>query len=108
MNTQFLTRAVNTTQLIGAVLLAGWMGLATAGDITPKMQIKIDAYKKQAATWAANPAVIKAVKDGNAQGAIPIGNHFSLHPGGYLGCYHCVIVGFPPDFTASLALGISL
>ena len=71
MHTQFLTRAMNTAHLIGAVLFAGWVGLATAGDITPKMQIKIDAYKKQAATWAANPAIIKAVKEANAQGPIP-------------------------------------
>lgn len=72
MNTQFLARGVNTAHLMGAALLAGWMGLATAGDITPKMQIKIDAYKKQVATWAANPAIVKAVKEGNAQGAIPM------------------------------------
>lgn len=53
-------------------MIAGWMGMATAGDITPKMQTKIDAYKKQAATWAANPAIVKAVKDANAQGPIPM------------------------------------
>ena len=42
-----------------------------AGDITPKMQPKIDAYKKQAAEWAANPEIVKAVKEANAQGPIP-------------------------------------
>ena len=44
--------------------------IAMAGDITPKLQIKIDAYKKQSAIWAADPAIIKAVKDANSQGPI--------------------------------------
>lgn len=42
-----------------------------AGDVTPKMQPKIDAYKKQVATWATDPLIIKAVKEANAKGAIP-------------------------------------
>jgi len=41
-----------------------------AGDITPKMQPKIDAYKKQAAEWAANPEIVKAVKEASAKGPI--------------------------------------
>ncbi len=41
-----------------------------AGDITSKMQTNIDRYKKQAVTWAADPLVVKAVKDANEQGAI--------------------------------------
>ena len=40
-------------------------------DVTPKMQPKIDAYKKQAVAWAADPLLIKAVKEANAKGAIP-------------------------------------
>lgn len=46
-------------------------GAAYSGEITPKMQQKIDAYKKKAAEWAANPNIIKAVKEGNAKGPIP-------------------------------------
>lgn len=42
-----------------------------AADVTPKMQPKIDTYKKQAVTWAADPAIVKAVKDANAKGPIP-------------------------------------
>ena len=42
--------------------------LAIAADITPKMQIKIDTYKKQAEVWAADPAIVKAVKEANTQG----------------------------------------
>lgn len=72
MNTQFLSGGARAAQVIGTVILAGWFGAAAAGDITPKMQVKIDAYKKQAATWAANPAIVKAVKDANAQGPIPM------------------------------------
>ena len=44
---------------------------ALAGDITPKMQPKIDQYKTQAMTWAADPLIVQAVKDSNAQGPIP-------------------------------------
>jgi len=44
--------------------------LASAADITPKMQLKIDTYKKQSAAWAADPAIVKAVKEANAQGPI--------------------------------------
>lgn len=43
-----------------------------AGDVTPKMQPKIDAYKKQAMTWAADPVIVKAVKESNAKGPIPM------------------------------------
>lgn len=41
-----------------------------AGDITPKMQPKIDTYKKQAAAWAADPLIVQAVKDANVKGPI--------------------------------------
>lgn len=71
MNTRFLTFMVRAVQIFGAAILAGWFGAVAAGDITPKMQIKIDVYKKQAVTWAANPAIVKAVKEANAQGPIP-------------------------------------
>jgi hypothetical protein len=45
---------------------------AWAGDVTPKMQPKIDAYKKQAVAWAADPLIVKAVKDSNVAGPIPM------------------------------------
>lgn len=43
-----------------------------AADVTPKMQPKIDSYKKQAAVWAMDPVIVKAVKESNAQGPIPM------------------------------------
>lgn len=43
-----------------------------AADVTPKMQPKIDAYRKQAVAWAADPLIIKAVKEANAKGPIPM------------------------------------
>lgn len=60
-----------------AVLMAAWVMVlggqaATAGEITPKMQLKIDAYKKQAAGWAADPVIVRAVKEANAKGPIPM------------------------------------
>ena len=41
-----------------------------AGDVTSKMQSKIDQYKQQAAAWAADPLVVQAVKEANANGPI--------------------------------------
>lgn len=43
-----------------------------ADDITPKMQPRIDAYKKQAVAWAADPLVVKSVQEANAKGPIPM------------------------------------
>lgn len=43
-----------------------------AGDVTAKMQPRIDTYKKQTAAWAADPVIVKAVKDSNAKGPIPM------------------------------------
>lgn len=42
-----------------------------AGTITPAMQQKVDAYKTKATTMAADPALVKAVKEANSKGAIP-------------------------------------
>lgn len=59
-------------QWAGWYILALCMGAAQAADITPKMQLKIDTYKKQAMAWAADPAVVKAVNEANARGPIPM------------------------------------
>ena len=62
-------------KLVSQSLLAATFAVAaiaaSADDITPKMQSKIETYKKQAATWAADPAIVKAVKDANAKGPVP-------------------------------------
>ncbi|MBI3525738.1 MAG: hypothetical protein HY066_14670 [Betaproteobacteria bacterium] len=52
------------------LVLALFADAASAGDVTPRMQPKIDAYLKQAAGWAAHPEVIKAVKETNAKGPV--------------------------------------
>lgn len=66
---------MNVKTLFSMLSVVATLGLmasvAVAADITPKMQPKIDAYKKQAATWAADPVIVKAVKDANAQGPLP-------------------------------------
>lgn len=72
MNIQFLPNGARPAQVLGVLVLAAGFGIAQAGDITPKMQVKINAYKKQAASWATDPAIVKAVKDANAKGAIPM------------------------------------
>lgn len=43
-----------------------------ADELTAKMQPKIDAYKKQAVAWAADPLVVKSVREANATGPIPM------------------------------------
>ena len=57
--------------ILTAVIVLGLaVSPAIAADITPKMQLKIDAYKKHSAVWAADPAIVNAVKDANAKGPI--------------------------------------
>lgn len=60
-----------STRLLPAMALIFTTTTTLAGDITPKMQPKIDQYKTQAVTWAADPLIVQAVKDSNAQGPIP-------------------------------------
>ena len=72
MNKRFVSLAANAVQTLGAFILAACVGAAWASDITPKMQPKIDAYKKQAAVWAADPLIIKATREANAKGPIPM------------------------------------
>lgn len=72
MNKKFISLTVRAGQVFGGLILAAWIGAAWAGDVTPKMQPKIDAYKKQAVTWAADPLIVKSVKESNAKGPIPM------------------------------------
>ena len=72
MNKQCLSLTVRAGQVFGALFLTAWLGAAWAGDVTPKMQPKIDAYKKQAVAWAADPLIVKSVKEANAKGPIPM------------------------------------
>lgn len=59
-------------QLIVLFITLGLATLSYAADITPKMQKSIDAYKTKIVQWAADPVVVKAVKEANARGAIPM------------------------------------
>ena len=61
----------NRRILIASLVLGALAGPAAAGDISAKMQARIDAYKKQAAVWAADPGLVAAVRDANAKGPIP-------------------------------------
>ena len=58
--------------LLAVVLAWSVSGSLWAGDVTPKMQPKIDAYLKQATAWAGDPLIVKAVKVANATGPIPM------------------------------------
>lgn len=65
----------NSSKLVYATALACALFILSntslAGSITSSMQQKIDAYKSKAAAMAADPALIKAVKEANAKGPIP-------------------------------------
>ena len=60
-----------TRMLLTAISLLLATTPVLAGDITPKMQPKIDQYKKQAVAWAMDPLLVQSVKEANAQGPIP-------------------------------------
>lgn len=56
------------------VAVCGLFAFAPASaqqDVTPKMQPKIDAYKKKIQDWAAHPELVKDVKESNAKGPVP-------------------------------------
>ena len=63
---------LNSSKVLLAVATATffYLGSAWAGAITPEMQKKIDAYKAKAAVMAADPALVKTVKEANAKGSI--------------------------------------
>lgn len=55
---------MNTTVriLIAAALLGASAQLASAAGLEPAVQAKVDAMKKQIESWAADPAIVNAVK----------------------------------------------
>lgn len=59
-------------KLMVILTIFGFTASVWAGDVTPKMQPKIDAYKKQMAAWASDPLIVKAVKEANAKGPLPM------------------------------------
>lgn len=71
MNTKHAIKLLPSWPALAVVIAIFCSGLACAGDVTPKMQPKIDAYKKQAVAWAADAQIVAAVKESNAKGPIP-------------------------------------
>ena len=67
---QSLTRSA--IQMAACCFALGGTAAAWAGDVTAKMQPRIDAYKKQAVAWAADPLILKAVRESNGKGPIPM------------------------------------
>lgn len=57
---------------VGLVLVCALSGLAMAAsfEITPAVQAELDRQKQALATWAADPAIVHAVKEQNAKGPI--------------------------------------
>ena len=54
--------------LVLVIFVLGMVLPVYSGEITLKMNQKIEAYKKKAVEWAANPTIIKAVQESNAKG----------------------------------------
>jgi hypothetical protein len=56
--------------LAALVLFAAGVFLAgqARADLPPAVQAKVDGYKKKLVDWAANPVIVKAVKEANAKG----------------------------------------
>ena len=64
---------LNSAHALRAVGVAAFLSCsaAYAGVISPAMQQKVDAYKEKATALAADPTLVKSVKEANAKGAIP-------------------------------------
>ncbi len=56
--------------LVGVVIVFTSMPNAQADSLPPNIQAKIDVYKKKLVEWAANPAIVAAVKAANAKGGL--------------------------------------
>ena len=65
-----LTFKFRSRALAAALIFAAYAGTAWSAAITPEMQQKVDAYIARAAVLAADPALVKSVKEANAKGAI--------------------------------------
>ncbi len=55
---------------LAAALVVG----TAAADLPPDLQSKVEKYKAKLTEWAADPAVVSAVKEANARGAAAISN----------------------------------
>lgn len=69
MKSQTTTRKLASSLLLS--LAIGFLAITAQADpITPEIQAAADKQKGKLAEWAANPAVIQAVKESNAKGGI--------------------------------------
>ena len=54
--------------LVLGILVCVWSG--AQADLPPPVQAKVDKYKQKLVEWAADPAIITAVKEANVKGAV--------------------------------------
>ena len=59
--------------LVGAVILMSAASHEARAELAADVQAKVDTYKKKLVEWAANPAIVAAVKDANAKGGLVAG-----------------------------------
>ncbi len=64
------TVSVQPRFMLALLLLAGFTYFAdqAIADLPADVQTKVDGYKKKLTDWAANPVIVKAVKESNAKG----------------------------------------
>lgn len=67
-----LRSQLSSALFLCACFLLAAPGVLRAEELSAKMQPKIDAYKKQAVVWAADPLIVKSVREANARGPIPM------------------------------------
>lgn len=61
-----------SAMLVGLVVALGTATNVRA-ELPPDVQSKVDGYKKKLVEWAANPAIVAAVKESNAKGGLVAG-----------------------------------
>ena len=69
-NVSFKYSKVMSAFLAGAIVALGSATHVSAEPISPDVQAKVEHYKAQLTVWAANPAVIAAVKSANVKGGL--------------------------------------
>ena len=57
--------------IAGLVMMSFSLSAAASEPLPAPLQAKVDTYKKKLVEWAANPAIISAVKESNTGGGVP-------------------------------------
>ncbi len=70
----FKRRFIHSIGLTAAACLLASTSFLAYAEVPAALQPKVDKYKKQLGEWAANPAIVAAVRDANAKGPSGMSN----------------------------------